>query len=58
MLKLLTVLTRSGAELKDVEMDGAWGKKRTKVILVPKLTQDMIDNDVFSFSLDGLNNTD
>ena len=42
-------VARSGAELKDVEMDGAWGKKRTKVILVPKLTQDMIDNDVFSF---------
>ena len=30
-------------------MDSAWGKSRTKVILVPKLTQEMIDNDVFSF---------
>ena len=28
-------------------MDGV--KSRTKVILVPKLTQEMIDNDVFSF---------
>ena len=31
-------------------MDTGWGgKSRTKVILVPKLTQEMIDNDVFSF---------
>ena len=47
--QVVNSVARSGAELKDVEMDGAWGKKRTKVILVPKLTQDMIDNDVFSF---------
>ena len=29
--------SRSGAELKDVEMDSAWGKTRTKVILVPQV---------------------
>ena len=42
-------VSRSGAELKDVEMDSSWGKSRTKVILVPKLTQEMIDNDIFGF---------
>ena len=42
-------VARSGAELKDVEMDTHWGKNRTKVILVPKLTQELIDNGVFSF---------
>ena len=47
--KIVDTVSRSGAELKDVEMDSSWGKTRTKVILVPKLTQEMIDNDVFSF---------
>ena len=47
--QIVNSVARSGAELKDVEMDSSWGKSRTKVILVPKLTQEMIDNDVFSF---------
>ena len=48
--KIVDTVSRSGAELKDVEMDNGWGSKsRTKVILVPKLTQEMIDNDVFGF---------
>ena len=48
--QIVNSVARSGAELKDVEMDNGWGSKsRTKVILVPKLTQEMIDNDVFSF---------
>ena len=47
--KIVNTVAKSGAELKDVEMDSSWGKTRTKVILVPKLTQEMIDNDVFSF---------
>ena len=48
--KIVNSVARGGAELKDVEMDNGWGSKsRTKVILVPKLTQEMIDNDVFSF---------
>ncbi len=42
-------VSRSGAELKDVEMKSAWGNKKTKVILVPKLTQELIDNHVFGF---------
>ena len=42
-------VARSGAELKDVEMDGDYIKHKTKVILVPKLTQELIDNGVFSF---------
>ena len=42
-------VSRSGAELKDVEMKGTYNTSRTKVILVPKLTQELIDNDVFSF---------
>ena len=42
-------VARSGAELKDVEMDGDSIKHKTKVILVPKLTQELIDNGVFSF---------
>ena len=42
-------VSRSGAELKDVELDTDYGKNKTKVILVPKLTQELIDNDVFSF---------
>ena len=47
--EIVNNVSRSGAELKDVEMDNAWGKKKTKVILVPKLTQELIDNSVFSF---------
>ena len=47
--EIVNNVSRSGAELKDVEMDNAWGKKKTKVILVPKLTQELIDNDVFAF---------
>ena len=47
--KIVDTVSRSGAELKDVEMDSSWGKSRTKVILVPKLTQEMIDNDIFGF---------
>ena len=58
MLKIVNSVARSGAELKDVEMDGSWGKSRTKVILVPKLTQEMIDNDVFSFCSSFSQNTD
>ena len=42
-------VSRSGAELKDVEMKGTYGTSKTKVILVPKLTQELIDNSVFSF---------
>ena len=48
--KIVDTVSRSGAELKDVEMDSGWGKTKTKVILVPKLTQEMIDNGVFSFT--------
>ena len=48
--KIVDTVSRSGAELKDVEMDSAWGRTKTKVILVPKLTQEMIDNGVFSFT--------
>ena len=48
--KIVDTVSRSGAELKDVEMDSGWGKTKTKVILVPKLTQEMIDNSVFSFT--------
>ena len=47
--EMVNNVARSGAELKDVEMKSQWGNRKTKVILVPKLTQDMIDNDVFSF---------
>ena len=42
-------VSRSGAELKDVEMKSQWGNKKTKVIIVPKLTQELIRNYVFSF---------
>ena len=42
-------VSRSGAELKDVEMKGTYNTSKTKVILVPKLTQELIDNHVFSF---------
>ena len=48
--KIVDTVSRSGAELKEVEMDSGWGKTKTKVILVPKLTQEMIDNSVFSFT--------
>ena len=48
--QIVNSVARSGAELKDVEMDTGWGSKaKTKVILVPKLNQEMIDNDVFAF---------
>ena len=43
-------VSRSGAELKDVEMKGTYNTSKTKVILVPKLTQELIDNYVFSFT--------
>ena len=42
-------VSRSGAELKDVEMKGTYNTSKTKVILVPKLTQELIDNHVFNF---------
>ena len=42
-------VSRSGAELKDVEMKGIYNTSKTKVILVPKLTQELIDNHVFNF---------
>ena len=42
-------VSRSGAELKDVEMKGTYNTSKTKVILVPKLTQELIDNYVFNF---------
>ena len=48
--QIVNSVARSGAELKDVEMENEWGgKSRTKVIVVPKLNQEMIDNDAFSF---------
>ena len=47
--EMVNNVSRSGAELKDVEMKGTYNTSRTKVILVPKLTQELIDNDVFSF---------
>ena len=43
-------VSRSGAELKDVEMKNSFGTcSKTKVIIVPKLTQELISNHVFSF---------
>ncbi len=47
--EMVNNVARSGAELKDVEMKSQWGNKKTKVILVPKLTQELIDNSVFAF---------
>ena len=48
--EMVNNVARSGAELKDVEMKSQWGNRKTKVILVPKLTQELIDNHVFSFT--------
>ena len=47
--EMVNNVARSGAELKDVEMKSQWGNRKTKVILVPKLTQELIDNHVFNF---------
>ena len=47
--KIVDTVSRSGAELKDVELKGTYNTSKTKVILVPKLTQELIDNHVFNF---------
>ena len=49
--KTINTVARSGAEVKDVEMDTEYGgKQSTKVVLIPKLTQELIDSDIFGFA--------
>ena len=46
----VNTVARSGAELKDVELENQYGtKQKTKVVLIPKLSQEIIDSNVFGF---------
>ena len=47
----INTVARSGAELKDVELENQYGRtQKAKVVLIPKLNQELIDSDIFGFA--------